>query len=774
MARVHLTLESFRPEIFDAPLDDLVSATGSGDYRSEHHSSLGLVERRRLKRQARALLRPGQPPADLHGVLALAATQRRQWREFAGKGSRPSAPPEVAQLRADHEKLREELEWLAARLEGTAEGNDLLEQDLDALQSRLETLDAAQDRLAVVPTVIGRLDRLRENGLGDLLDDLSNRRVTASQAATEFEFVWWRSVLARIDATDPAYGEMDGAALRAAAQTYAATDAEHIRAGAARVRKAWFEQIRRTVRELPDQEELLRAAAAAERPVHLRELLPQASELLTALAPCWAMSPLVVASVVPPGVWFDVVVFDEASQIPPAEAVSAISRAGQVVVAGDPRQLPPTTFFRGADQEPGDMTGDAAESVLDALSPLLPNRELTWHYRALDERLIAFANTQIYGGHLVTFPGVGEDTVVRLDVVDTGSAQAADAEVERVVQVVLAHARQRPEESIGVIALGRTHAARIDSAIRAAAAKDSSLAALIADPAAEPFFVKNLERVQGDERDAIVLSIGHDRAADGTAPHRFGPISAEGGERRLNVAITRARRRMVVVSAFSGKELHPGRLRSRGGLMLRDFLLYAGSGGAARRVKGSDHEVAAETGSEGASAAPGRSGVVRGPDGRRRRAASTGSVLDRPVLPLTQASTEGEVPPLVLDLARRLRAEGLVVHPGWGVSSHRLDLAIEDPRQPGSLLVAVETDGPIYGAITSTRDRERLRVEQLRRLGWVHERVWTRDLYRDPAREVARLLTAVHAASQERQQADRLESAGSRAANPWLDEQGQD
>jgi hypothetical protein len=386
---------------------------------------------------------------------------------------------------------------------------------------------------------------------------------------------------------------------------------------------------------------------------------------------------------------------------------------------------------------------------------------LTWHYRALDERLIAFANAQMYGGRLVTFPGVGDDTVVRLDVVDgRGTVDGTDREVDRVVDVVLEQARQRPDESIGVIALGQRHADRVEAAIRQAVGREPDVAHLLDESAAEPFFVKNLERAQGDERDAIVLTVGHARSPDGTAPHRFGPISTEGGERRLNVAITRARRRMVMVSSFSGNELHPGKLRSRGGLLLRDFLLYAGSGGAARRVHSDATE---DEQAEPKPQAP--AGVVRGPDGRRRRAASSGSVLDRPMLP---PMPEVEVPMLVRDLARRLRAEGFVVHPGWGTSKHRLDLAVEDPRRPGSLLVAIETDGEVYGSIESTRDRERLRVEQLRRLGWHHERVWTRDLFRDPAREVARLAGAVRAASAAVTDRDRLESARTRADNPWL------
>ena len=447
----------------------------------------------------------------------------------------------------------------------------------------------------------------------------------------------------------------------------------------------------------------------------MRELLPRAAETLTAIKPCWAMSPLVVASILPAGRWFDVVIFDEASQIPPAQAVSAISRATQVVVAGDERQLPPTSFFTAAMDDDAaapdpadDSLTEGFESILDVLSAALPVRRLTWHYRSLDERLVSFANAQMYDGTLVTFPGTSEEAVVRLEVVD-GSApvqpgleaiESTQAEVDRVVRLVLAHARTRPGESLGVIALGIKHANRIDQALRSALIGAEGLGDFFDEDAAERFFVKNLERVQGDERDAIILSIGYGKTPHGRVLHRFGPLNLEGGERRLNVAITRARRRMTVVSSFTAADLDPTRLKARGALMLRDFLSYAADGGS--------------------QPAPGDATKAVAP-----------------------------VDPLVDDLASRLRGAGLVVHPGYGTSAQRLDLAVEDPQRRGRVLVAVETDGPRYAAMSSTRDRDRLRIEQLRRLGWEHVRIWSTDLFRDPARDVARVVAAVRRASDE-------------------------
>jgi len=441
------------------------------------------------------------------------------------------------------------------------------------------------------------------------------------------------------------------------------------------------------------------------------------------------MSPLVVASILPAGRWFDVVIFDEASQIPPAQAVSAISRATQVVVAGDELQLPPTSFFTAAVDEdgvadPGDESlTDGFESILDVLSAALPIRRLTWHYRSRDERLISFANTQMYDGALVTFPGTSDEAVIRLEVVD-GSApvqpgqeaiESTQAEVDRVVQLILTHARTRPGESLGVIALGVKHATRIGDALRIALTDGLGVGVgdFFDEDRAERFFVKNLERVQGDERDAIILSIGYGKTPHGRVLHRFGPLNLEGGERRLNVAITRARRRMTVVSSFTAADLDPTRLKARGAVMLRDFLVYAAHGGAQAAPPALDR-----ADSSGEFDAVGQDVMPRAP-------------LD----------------PLIADLAFRLQSEGLVVYPGYGTSAQRLDLAVEDPHRPGRVLLAVESDGLRYAAMSSTRDRDRLRVEQLRRLGWEHVRVWSTDLFRDPARDVARVTAAVRAAS---------------------------
>ena len=745
VGQVRDTLEAFRPEVFDIPLDDLVTATGDKGYRRAVGSDLGWLERWRLRRQARALLRPGRPPASLHAALAAASEQRIAWRELAGSGGRPEIPVELDRARLAHAALVDDIAWLDKHLPTSEPAADvrhlgspddhpaghngltpLVDLDLAALQARADSLAARLDRLAVAPTVRGALDELTASGMGPLVDDLRTRAVPAEHVGVEVEWVWWSSLAEEIATRDPRVAAHDGRALTRTVAEFAESDRAVVAGNAERVVSAVGDHIAQVLRDHPAQETLLRAEGArARRLAPLRDLVTRCPDLVLAVRPCWVMSPLVVASVLPPGQWFDVVVFDEASQIPPAEAVSAISRARQVVVAGDSRQLPPTSFFTTvSESDPGAVGADeaiteGAESILDVLAAALPSRRLTWHYRSLDERLIAFANAEVYEGALVTFPGTGIDPVVHHELVDgvgmvaegEGAVETTIAEVDRVVELVLEHARTRPQRSLGVIALGITHATRVEDAVRrAVGGLDDDALAFFDEDRPEAFFVKNLERVQGDERDDVILTVGYGKTPHGRVLHRFGPLNTEGGERRLNVAITRARRSMTVVSSIAAGDLDPARLKARGAVMLRDFLAYAATGSLPGAT--------APTSDAGAS----------------------GSSADSPELSVGSGGSRSVV---LADLARQLRGHGLVVHEGVGSSADPVDLGVEDPHRPGRLVLAVESDGPQYAAMRTTRDRDRLRAEQLERLGWRHLRVWSTDVFRDPARDVARILKAV-------------------------------
>ena len=724
VASVRDTLEVFRPDVFDIPLGDMVTATGSAAHRRSVGSELGWLDRWRLRRQARALLRPGRPPADLHAALTAASEQRVTWRQLAGSGGRPEIPVELDRARATHGALLADVEWLDARLPvGAASGRALVDVDLGALGERVDELAAAAPRLAMTPALTAALDDLTASGLRPLVDDLRERRVPAEQATSEVEWAWWSSLADEIALRDGRVAAHDGRALTRSVAEFTDADRAVVAQNPRRVLAAVADRVAEVMADHPEQATLLRAEGArARRRASLRDLVERSPDLVTALRPCWVMSPLVVASVLPPGQRFDVVVFDEASQIPPAEAVSAISRARQVVVAGDSRQLPPTSFFTTVtDGDPAAVRPDEAltegvESILDVLGAALPSRRLSWHYRSLDERLIAFANAQVYDRSLVTFPGTGTDPVVRHELVHghgmvtegEGAVETTTPEADRVVELVLEHARSRPDRSLGVIALGVTHATRVEEALRRAlSGVDTATLEFFDEDRAEAFFVKNLERVQGDERDDVILTIGYGKTPHGRVLHRFGPLNLEGGERRLNVAITRARRSMTVVSSIAAEDLDPARLRAKGAAMLRDFLAYA----AGAPLPGDGEEAGSATLTSG----------------------------DRAIAPARSV--------VMADLARRLRAQRLVVHEDLGSSVDPVDLAVEDPMRRGRLVLAVESDGPTYAAMATTRDRDRLRAEQLERLGWRHLRVWSTDLFRDPARDVARILDAVGARS---------------------------
>jgi very-short-patch-repair endonuclease len=450
------------------------------------------------------------------------------------------------------------------------------------------------------------------------------------------------------------------------------------------------------------------------------------------------MSPLVVSQLLPPQIRFDVVIFDEASQITPADAVTSILRGSQLVVAGNNKQLPPSAFFvsGGADEEQQELDEDAPallmagtsgfESILDALDPLLRLRMLSWHYRSRDERLIAFSNAHIYDRMLTTFPGIGADQVLRFVPVPWDPAADTNSpalEVDTVVGLILDHARSRPDESLGVITMGIKHSGRIEEALREHLRQDRQLADELAEffdeNREERFFVKNLERVQGDERDAIILSIGYGKNSRGDLVYRFGPLLTEGGERRLNVAVTRAKHRLTLVSSFSSHDMDPERSSAEGVRLMREYLQYVESGGTNLGDR----------------------------------------VLDKPALN-----------PFEIDVRDTLTRHGLKLTAQYGTSGYWIDFAVQHPLQAGRYVLAVECDGATYHSSQSARDRDRLRQEQLERQGWRFHRIWSSEWFHNKEACAAKAVSAYHDAvrvaddGQQPQRAQAPHGEGSRSA----------
>ena len=489
---VAATLSVLDPAVFDLPLEDL--ATDLAPSTRGTFSRLGARISRGDYRQARKTVLPlwiGErkpKPAVLYQAVVAAAQQRAIWRKGAVAPGRPHLPSDMASTRGACGQFSNELEVLMYLVDSA----DLPDQSLVGLTERLELSLADTETLAKLPELVRLRTQLERMGLGALLREIAEGNLTVDQALACLEHVWLTSVLETVSIGDSRIGAFNGAAQHRTVLSYRGADSAHIDSAPLRVRRAVAENATKARDEYPKESEVIQHQARLKRG-HLptRQLFQVAPHVLGALKPCWAMSPLVVSQLLPAQRLFDVVIFDEASQVTPADAVGALMRAEQAVVAGDPHQLPPTSFFLmsagGEDDEEAEeeALGSVAgtrnmESILDVMGALLPppkgTRTLSWHYRSKDERLIVFSNAQpnLYDWALTTFPGI--DAVGCLSHVLVpfvpGRVDQTDSvsdEVTAVVRLVSEHAKSRPDQSLGVIAMGIKHANRIDEGLRRAA-----------------------------------------------------------------------------------------------------------------------------------------------------------------------------------------------------------------------------------------------------------------------------------------------------------------
>ncbi|HEX7298873.1 MAG TPA: AAA domain-containing protein [Solirubrobacteraceae bacterium] len=701
------TLEHFDPAIYGEPLETVpqqLAPLGAGA-GARMSATLGDGVFRAAHKRAKALQRDGIKlrKGALLDAIAGAAVQQRTWIEQGGDGT-PRPPQDLDELARSHAALEAQLGELAGLL-----GVNMVDGSRADVTQRLRDLRADAATLGRLPELHRLRTGLEEAGLGELLAELARRDANVEASLATFEHAWLASIVDELRLSDPRVGGFNGEQQASTVSEFQQADRQHIMTTAHRVRRLAAERALRTEDQHPEQATLIRREAAKKtRHRAVRETFTEATEVMTTIKPCWVMSPLVVSQVLPNDKpYFDVVIFDEASQVRPAEAIPAIARGRRLVVAGDERQLPPTDFFSGPslvaddEEDPHLLSANADfESVLDALEFLVEWKMLTWHYRSQDERLIAFSNAHLYGRSLLTFPGASGPECVRHVLVpwqpsQHGGEDSSNAEVLRVVELILEHAEQRPEESLGVIAMGLKHAERVETTLRNVLRDRSDLDDFFDESRPERFFIKNLERVQGDERDAILLTVGYGKSADGRMLYRFGPLNYEGGERRLNVAVTRARRRMTLVSSFSMLDMDPERTSARGAELLRLYLAYA---------------------------------------------ESSGEKLDR------EAEATPELNPFELDIRDSLQRAGIPLICQYGASGYRLDFVAKHPDQPGRLVLAIEADGAAYHSSQTARDRDRLRQEQLERLGWQFHRIWSQDWFDDRAGEIEKAVVAYRAA----------------------------
>lgn len=644
------------------------------------------------------------PCATLRQEALQAEDVLRRWQALAPPSAVPVEADAEIELGAAFNALDEATKELGAMTEaGPFDG-----MQLSAAASRLRALAGDRQTPFQLPGIYDLRSRFSQAGLGGFVDDLRTHGVAAEHWSARFEHVWLYSALEQALASDRALASFNGRTHEQVIEEFKRLDRERVRLAAQRVRRLHAERAIEAMNRHLDQADLVRREAAKKsRHIPLRELLASAPEVLTRIAPCWVASPLSVSQLLDGSRrHFDLVVFDEASQVLQEEAIPALYRAEQVVVAGDRHQLPPTTFFatavEGEDEILDDNDTPAAaiggfESLLDTLEAFLPNWLLEWHYRSQDERLITFSNAHVYSGRLVTFPSARDQEAIRHILVPHdralgGQEESASREVEEVVRQVILHAETRPHESLGVITMGIKHANRIQAALDCALDRRPDLTDFFSPDREERFFVKNLETVQGDERDAIILSIGYGKRANGDLPHLFGPLTQDVGYRRLNVAITRARRRMCVISSFSHDEIDLNRSGSRGVQLLKAYLEYAASGGTR--------------------------------------------------LPEDERAGEVSLNAFEADVRDALEARGVKTRPQFGASRYRIDLVAMHPEKPGRPVLGIECDGASYHSSATARDRDRLRQAHLQRLGWRFHRIWSIDWFYRREQEIERAVSA--------------------------------
>ena len=566
-----------------------------------------------------------------------------------------------------------------------------------------------------------------EQGLQGVVAIAAKNPMAAMSLTSWFERAWYESIVETALSERPALRRFDGNLHEGRIERFKSLDRQSLEYNRERValahRRTAFEHeqlpdrlVRRgsgpdadQIRERQQQLRILRREIqkkARHKPI--RRLLDEAGQIVQELKPIFMMSPLSIANYLDPdSVAFDLVVFDEASQVRPVDALGALLRAEKAVVVGDDKQLPPSRFFDRVAQANDDDDDDVSvtadiESILGLFaSKGAPNRNLRWHYRSRHESLIAVSNQEFYDNGLVVFPSPDagrEATGLRFHhlpgaIYDRGRSAVNRQEADAVASAVMEHAAKCPDLSLGVAAFSQSQAQAIEDRLEVLRIQDDSGEEFFAAHTEEPFFVKNLENVQGDERDVIFISIGYGRDATGQVSMNFGPLNNQGGERRLNVLITRAKHQCHVFSNLKAADIESSRTRSAGVRALKMFLEYAETGDM---PKDDPHE--------------------------------------------SDFSVDS---PFQREVARRLKSLGYEVHEEVASGGKFVDIGIVDPKHPGRYVIGIEFDGATYHSSRSARDRDRLREQVLKGLGWTLHHIWSSDWYSRPELQLKRTVDAI-------------------------------
>ena len=591
------------------------------------------------------------------------------------------------------------------------------------IKSILDHLESIRLLIPNAPRIQTLVSLLRNSGIEDnslfaqILQDFSSS-VKPAVIYQKIIAVWAERVEEAIRIQCPSLSTSSREYLDNSVNAFRASDSKHITTNGERIRRIIAERAHQVRITHPEQVDLVRQQNTKKRKkMSARRLFAAAPELLKSLKPCWAMSPLVVSELLPSDApYFDVVIFDEASQIVPYEAITSILRGKQTIVAGDSKQLSPTktSFFSTSSNDGAtilatedDESFDAVEeteSLLDAVKSVLPPvlgvRTLQWHYRSEDERLIAFSNQHpdLYASRLITAPSTSAGAPFAYHLIEGSISEVTGkspiAEIKRTVELAVNHLRRRPDLSLAVIALGQDHARNIQNEFSRQTGDDPNISLFPEGKPEERFVIRHLESIQGDERDVVIIATGYGPRQIGKLQNSFGPINIDKnffGLRRLNVAITRARKRVEVVSTINPYLYDDNKLNGVGVKAFIQYLRFVHSGGS----------------------------------------------------DLGDLSTE-RIPmnPFEQDIYDAIVARGIGLVPQYGVSGYRLDFAVQHPEEKGRFVLAIEADGATYHSTETARDRDRIRQNHLERLGWQFHRIWSTEWFRNKEREIDLVVSA--------------------------------
>ncbi|MDD7465079.1 MAG: hypothetical protein PUK59_02430 [Actinomycetaceae bacterium] len=690
------SLDTFLPKIFTQPVEDMVIATASKEWRDEHDVHMKHSERRLIRKQLDDLVRPGATPQDLHAELQLVQERRELWSRYSHDGGWPILPQGFSHIRKQGALMEEKISGLSEFFDGS----DFLAMPWEELTSKLAALEKEEGRLGTLPQRNSAFKQLTDLGLGVFIADMKARHVPAKRVNEEFRLACTSSVFERLMVDSPVLASLGPRDISDLLSQLRELDAAHVASLAEPVRRAAISEMRTFARAHRDATLSLDAILARDDTPALKEAIASYPRIVQLARPVWIMPAGLVAEYLPASPWADVCILDASADVPLYSVVAAVMRGRQGVIVGDTRR--PALL---AASEP-DKALEKPPLAITEFARVLPSLQLPTHRVQLNELSAMALNGHGYEGvyspvpinprkrstHIVLVDGYGMPSLG-----GDGSIETTSAEVDAVIDVIADHALDRPEQSLIVIAANERHAKRVREAFHKELASSLVLAEFAQAHPDEPFEIVDISQVAGAHRDHVVLTVGFGKTVHGRLLHSFGKLAQPQGFLGLVDAIEAAREELTVVSSIAPGDMDRAKISTPGPQLLAEVISAA------------------------------KDGYVSAASGQQPQALA----------------------PLVEDLAQRLEANGWKTALNFGYSgSQKIPLVAGSDAIPGTWAVAVLLDDEAYVHERSLRRRDRHRVEAYRQAGWSVFQTYSTSLFIDPAGQaqaVERLLEeAVH------------------------------